>query len=178
MDVLAHTLWANAGAKKLNSQFEKNNREKISLKWASFFGVFPDLFAFGIPMLISLYALFQDNLTFENFSHHGLPGQFDLASTLYNYSHSFVTFILVGVGIYLFTKKIKWVLLGWPLHILLDIPTHPVDFYPTPFLWPVSNYVFPYGFSWGEPWFMFINYFSLLSILDLLYRKQKSANSI
>jgi membrane-bound metal-dependent hydrolase YbcI (DUF457 family) len=41
-------------------------------------------------------------------------------------------------------------MLAWPLHILVDIPTHSSQFFPTPFLWPVSDFYIN-GVSWGQP---------------------------
>ena len=66
------------------------------------------------------------------------------------------------------TKKNPWEILGWPLHILIDIPTHTYQFYPTPFLWPISTYKFD-GISWGTPWFMIVNYSSLAIVLITLF---------
>jgi len=36
MDILAHTLWAKAGAKKVNKIFEEKNKPKISVGWTAF----------------------------------------------------------------------------------------------------------------------------------------------
>jgi len=53
---------------------------------------------------------------------------------------------------------------AWPLHILVDIPTHSNEFFPTPFLWPISNFHVD-GISWGNPYIFFPN----LVILATLY---------
>lgn len=45
-------------------------------------------------------------------------------------------------------------MLAWPLHILIDIPTHTAEFFPTPFLWPVSNFHVD-GISWGNPFIFY-----------------------
>ena len=71
-------------------------------------------------------------------------------------------------------------MLGWGLHILIDIPTHSYQFYPTPLLWPVSSWKFN-GFSWTTPWFIIVNYLAILLVYALLYilrkrRRQKIKN--
>jgi len=43
------------------------------------------------------------------------------------------------------------------------ILTHSYRFYPTPFLWPISAWRF-HGLSWRTPWFMVLNYSTLLMI--------------
>lgn len=41
-------------------------------------------------------------------------------------------------------------MLAWPLHILVDIPTHSERFFPTPFLWPLSDFHVD-GHPWSDP---------------------------
>jgi hypothetical protein len=172
MDILAHMLWANAGARKVNTVLEEKKIPTIHIWWAAFWGIFPDLFAFGAPMIVSIVAFLTGQITFGGISHHGVSGGFDLASSLYNYSHSLVIFVAVFLIVWAYYRRPRWELLGWALHILIDIPTHSVTFFPTPFLWPISNYHFPYGFSWRENWFMVINYIALLSIfIPILWKR-------
>ena len=175
MDVFAHTLWANAGARRVNKTLQKKNKKPLSVIWTAFWGVFPDLFAFGIPMAISIFSLITGNTALGNISHHGLSGQHGLSAELYNYSHSLVVFSVSFVGGWLILKRPPYELLGWALHVLIDIPTHRLNFYPTPFLFPISEYRFPYGISWGDRWFMIVNYaaLALVFIPHFLKNKQK-----
>jgi hypothetical protein len=69
-------------------------------------------------------------------------------------------------------KKGPLISLGWALHILIDIPSHAATFYPTPFLFPISNYRFTHGISWSNKWFMIINY-SLLLLVSLYFFNRK-----
>lgn len=63
---------------------------------------------------------------------------------------------------------------GWLLHILMDIPSHSYDFYPTPFLWPISDFKIN-GFHWGTPWFMITNYsLIIISYLILYFLKKRN----
>ena len=91
----------------------------------------------------------------------------------YNMTHSFVMFIFVFILVYLITKKWFWPLTAWAIHIVTDIPTHSTRFFPTPFLWPSSDYVFN-GISWATPWFMLLDYSALLIVfLIIAHNKAK-----
>ena len=181
MDIFAHALWAGAGATKLNDSLEKKQKPKISIWWSGFWGVFPDFFAFSIPTILSAWAVIVGGKSFSEISHHGphiantAPG-FDLAWYLYQYSHSLIIFLIVFGIVWLIFKKPKLVMVGWLLHILIDIPSHSLQFFPTPFLFPISNYHFAYGVRWSTPWFMIINYaFLLITMLYFFVRKGRRA---
>ncbi|QQS23226.1 hypothetical protein IPM19_01520 [bacterium] len=163
MDVIAHTLWTNA---LFHLKYQKLRKMRYL---AAFFGVAPDLVGFT-PLFF--YLIFSgktfagERFSFENDQHW----TFHFASEMYNYSHSLVIFAAVFIGVLLMGNiyfKVKnrgaykfwvfWPLLGWALHILIDIPTHP-DFYHTPFLYPISSYEVQHGVAWSHPVFMVINY--------------------
>ncbi|KND48127.1 MAG: hypothetical protein AB201_00835 [Parcubacteria bacterium C7867-006] len=175
MDIFAHGLWAGAAYKGANKKREK----PLKLWQAAFWGVFPDLFAFTIPF-IWLFG----NLLFGGMSLADIPRPdavepmpqnalpiFNLASMLYSFSHSAIIFLIVfGITFLIFRRPI-WELGGWFIHILLDIPTHSYQFYPTPFLWPLSGWKFD-GFSWGTPWFLILNYSAIIIVYLFLRRKK------
>lgn len=175
MDILAHTLWANAAARKANDSLEKKGKSvRVHPIWTGFWGVFPDLFAFVIPFTISIFSLITGSISLDSISHHNLPGGFDIAHVLYQYSHSLVVWAVVFILIWIFYKRPRYELLGWALHILIDIPSHSAEFFPTPFLFPISDYKFLYGISWGNQWYMIINYSLLLFVfLYFTFRKKK-----
>jgi hypothetical protein len=177
MDILAHMLWANAGGKGLNKVLEKKEKPewKLNLAWTTFFGVFPDLFAFSIPFTVGILNWMLVGGNFFEIRHHG---SFDIAPTLYQYSHSLVVWVTVFILAWLYYKRPRFELLGWALHILIDIPSHTIGFYATPFLFPISDYRFPYGVSWGNIWYMIINYSALLVVyLGFLFRKKREKAS-
>lgn len=183
MDIFAHGLWAAAAAKTYNQVYGRIaiRPYKLNVLQTAFWGVFPDLFAFTIPFAwLILGPLFGDQVPRLQQSESGEPPPADshwtfrLASILYQYSHSLVIFFTVIALIWLIRKRIPWVMGGWLLHILIDMPTHTYDFYPTPFLWPLSDFKIT-GISWGTPWFMIANYSSLALIflsLFILNKKQ------
>lgn len=181
MDIFAHILWANAGARGANAIAEKqgNKKFKISPFWTGFFGVAPDFFAFTIPFLIVIYNSIFGESSFSEFGRHHIanPSGFDLAAYLYQFSHSIIIFTLVFILVWVISRRPRWELLGWLLHILIDIPSHSAGFYPTPFLFPISDYKFLYGVSWANIWYMIINY-SLLALVwfTILIKKLRKRN--
>lgn len=166
MDILAHTLWANAGARGVNGLRAKKGKPPVMHSgWTGFWGVFPDLFAFALPMALALYRVVIGETSFGALrDHHGPVGGFDLAAYLYQYSHSLVIWAIVFVAVWAIYRRPRWELLGWALHILIDIPSHAIGFYPTPFLFPISEYRFPYGIPWSNTYYMIINYSALLIV--------------
>ncbi len=178
MDILAHTLWANAGARGANKIAEEKGKSfHIHPGWAGFWGVFPDFFAFTIPFIIGMYNLLFNPAYEGGFGKHHIEVQgFDIAAFLYQYSHSLVVWAFVFLVVWFFSKRPRYELFGWALHILIDIPSHVLAFYPTPFLFPISEYRFPYGIQWSNMWYMIINY-SLLAIvwIGILLNKTKKS---
>jgi hypothetical protein len=176
MDIFSHGLWAGAAYKAIN----KKAKRPLNAWLAGFWGMFPDLFAFTIGFVWLFVSLIFGDLSFAD-----LPGPdsaepapqdtlpiFLLTSTLYSISHSAVIFLVIfGLAFLVFRRPI-WELGGWLIHILLDIPTHSYQFYPTPFLWPLSGWKFD-GFSWGTLWFLIPNYLAIIAVYLLLRNKKK-----
>lgn len=79
----------------------------------------------------------------------------------YDVTHSLPIWLAVFGLWYYLAGAVPWAMIGWLVHILVDIPTHTRSFFGTPFLWPFSAYKFD-GISWGERWFMRLNYGSLV----------------
>src|SRR3989304_3671338 len=90
--------------------------------------------------------------------------------TAYNFSHSLFTAGLILLVIrFVISKELFAAALAYPLHILLDIPTHDKTFFPTPFLFPVSDFRID-GISWGDTYFMISNYAALLTVYFFYFR--------
>ncbi len=148
MDIFAHFLWTYA-------LYFRTKKRLL----AGFFGIMPDLAAFGFFFIYNILT---------GGAHTGRPTLNSIPKYVfvgYNFTHSLVIFFIIVLTIYYITREIPIVLGGWLLHILIDIPTHSRDFFPTPFLWPLSDFTVN-GVGWGETQFMIINY-SLLVILYL-----------
>jgi len=164
MDTLTHGLYGGVA-------FGRKN--KVSYWKAFFFGVMPDLFSFGI-----LFAFSILNLVSGPDWSSGPPDPASIPSyvhAMYNITHSLIVAGLVIALVWWVRKKPLVELFAWPLHILVDIPTHSQAFFPTPFLWPVSNYTFD-GISWSTPWVLITNVVILLGLYTHFYfskRKKK-----
>jgi hypothetical protein len=96
---------------------------------------------------------------------------FPFTGQVYPYSHSFITFGIVFLIAWIIYRRPRFELLGWALHIFIDIFTHPAAFYPTPFLFPISSYKFLHGVAWSEKWFMITNYSTMLLVWASMMRK-------
>ena len=170
MDTLAHGFWGGILSKILNKKFKL----KISF-WKTFlWSMFPDVFAFALLFGFMIWNALSGNglpLHKEALSE---PTQHDtfpihqITHILYSISHSLIIFVVFFGVVWLIFKRPLWELTGWLLHILFDIPTHSYSFYPTPFLWPLSDWKFN-GISWATPWFMVLNYGALVAVYCILY---------
>lgn len=141
---------------------------------AFFFGVLPDILSFGIYIVGSWIGIFKH----PNFSsgRHPDPSMIpDFVHIAYDWTHSLVIFLVVFGIVWIVRQKIYWPMFAWPLHILSDIPTHSGDFFPTPFLWPLSDF-HVYGVSWGHPYIFFPNWILLLTCLYALFLHQRLKN--
>lgn len=162
MDVLAHSLWTNVMYKFIPA----TQSDKRTTWWGIFFDVWPDLFAFGPGFIYVFYHwIFQSGYSLSQ-SDSMIPLN-DLSLKLYNYSHSLIIWGVIVAAIWIYRRRFPWVLLGWALHIGIDLLSHTKEFYPTPWLFPLSDFHIN-GVSWGTPVFMIINYASLLLVYLLL----------
>lgn len=187
MDVFAHTLWTGGIAKTINNKNEGNGKKPLSIFWSAFWGVAPDLFAFGPAFFLMFLGIVTGNFHIVDIpkpDFHGIEdhpeGNFPyayLSFGLYNISHSIIIFALVFIFVWIVRRTPSLELSGWLLHILIDIPTHSSLFYPTPFLYPLSSFRVS-GVSWGLPWFMALNYGSLLVFFIYLYFAKKKKTRV
>jgi len=203
MDIFAHGLWTYAATKAANRllagdvskghKLRRANRplrprsetsKPLNAGLATFWGIFPDLFAFTLPVLLILGGIALGSVNISDLSYASQHGMKPLSTvyfliwtmphSLYNISHSIFVFLLVFGILYLILKRPVWELGGWLLHLLIDIPSHSYQFYPTPILWPISNWKFMYGVSWANPWFMLANYSALLIVYVFMLRKKRA----
>jgi hypothetical protein len=162
MEIVAHGLWATAAAITAN----RKTRLHLSLPWTAWWAIFPDVLAFGPPVVAGL-ALWA---TGEPTSSHHVPPRVHLGLPLYQIGHS----LLVWSGVFaicavLFRRR-ALPMLGWLSHILIDIGTHSYSYYATRFLWPVSNVSID-GIAWWTRWFWIATYIALAIVYFVLWRK-------
>ena len=160
MDTFSHAFWGRG-------LFGYRGHPWLAL----FFGAAPDLFSFGLFMLVQIITL-QFSLE---------PGPPSLGSlpwwvfVNYDLTHSFISaFTAIGI-ISLYRKDLAFAMLGWPFHIVLDFPFHTREFFPTKIFWPFSNITID-GISWAEPEVWFPNLAGLI-ILYFYRRGKKPGNT-
>ena len=132
---------------------------------ALFFGAAPDLFSFGILIIIRLTTL--------QFS-AGPPPIETIPWWLfvnYDISHSFVSAFLCIWIVNRYRKDIAFAMWAWPFHILLDFPFHSKEFFPTKLLYPLTDFSFD-GIPWSRPEIWFPNLAGI--IILFIYSKYKS----
>jgi hypothetical protein len=192
MDTLSHGLWTTAVGKAVNIK----SPDRIKLKWIAIWGVMPDILSFTPVIVWMLWQMFVCDVDFWHIPRPELlpPEErnkiviFQLTRTLYQTSHSFVFFFSAFLLVWLVrwytgsiqavnyknnvTRFMPFAMTGWFIHRALDIPTHSKSFYPTPFLYPISDFYFD-GFSWGNMWFMICNYSALLLVFIVLRIQEK-----
>jgi hypothetical protein len=156
-------LWAAAGA----IAAKRSTAARIGVWQTVWWAAFPDVLAFG-PLVaaaawLRLAGRFDASGGFDRPPVHiGLP--------LYAAGHSLVIFLLVFGIVTALARRIVYEMLGWLLHILIDIPTHSYSYYATRFLWPASDFRVD-GIPWWTPWFWTATYAALGVTYYLLWRK-------
>ena len=156
MDTLSHALWGKGlfGYRKY--------------RWYSFlFGALPDLFSFGIYFIYSIF--------FTSSAIMGRPTRSEIPEwvySLYDISHSLVIASIFIFIAYKINKEFAFPMLAWPAHIILDFFTHSIEFFPTPILWPISDFRFD-GIPWSNPIVFFANVICIFFLL--VYRWKKSS---
>jgi hypothetical protein len=163
MEILAHSLSAAAAAIVV----KKTSLPRIPVGWTAFWATFPDLLAFGPMITLALFLRLAGNS--ETAGGHGIPHA-HIGLPLYAAGHSLIVFALVFSVSSIAARRAALGLLGWLLHILIDIPTHSFSYYATRFLWPVSDYRID-GIAWWTPWFWMTTYGVLALVYVLLWSK-------
>lgn len=165
MDMLAHGLWTAAAAITANRSAGTN----IKVGWAVWWGVFPDVLAFGPLVAVSLWLWLASDANSSSTGGHLLP-HVHVGLPLYQLGHSLVVFLLVFGVVTILARRIVFAMLGWLLHILIDIPTHRLRYYATRFLWPISDYRVD-GVAWWTPWFWAATYGALGVVYFVLWKR-------
>ncbi len=139
MDFVSHALWGGVALGR--------SRKRDFLLAASI-SIMPDLLTEGLFML--LYLLGIGGMPGWQNGHPNITDYPLFAQTLYNITHSSIVFAAVFGLLWVVIGRPMWVITTWGLHILIDIPTHSLALFPTPFLWPISNLKFD-GIGWDQP---------------------------
>jgi hypothetical protein len=166
MDIIAHALWAGVGVGLVQHRWALSRRTVVLTVAMA---VLPDMLQL-LPMVG--WALFsEEGLTALGGYVQELP-RFEpvlpptvelLLFHLHCVMHSAV---VAGVATLLLWVAMRsfWIpLLGWWLHIVIDVFTHSAEFCPSPVLYPITLRGFD-GVAWNTPWFMVVNYVALAGV--------------
>lgn len=156
MEIVAHGLWTAAAAIAV----KRKTHIPLRTGWTVWWGVFPDVFAFGPRIAAGLFLWLAGAP--DPHVRIGLP--------LYPMAHSLLVFLLVFGVVSLAARRVVWEMLGWLLHIAIDVPTHSLRYYATRFLWPVSDFRID-GIPWWTPWLWIATYVALAVVYFLMWRK-------
>lgn len=162
MDIISHGLWGGLAF---------GRKQKKLYWWAAAFGIMPDFLSFGIYTILTVLGIMPR----PDWSSH--PVTPDFVHSFYNVTHSLVIFIIVFAIVWLIRKKAFLPLLAWPIHILMDIPTHSAEFFPTPFLWPVSNFHVN-GIPWSNPYIILPDLALLLIFYAIWWWRSKKLKKL
>lgn len=151
MDVVAHGLWGGALF---------GRKSKAHWRAACLLGSAPDIIAFG-PFLVSQIGS-SEWVRFPRYVYQS-----------YDVTHSLVVWAIVTGVVWLIRKSFPWILYAWAFHALCDIPLHSIDFFPTPYLWPLPTPLYN-GTPWGRPDFILVNYLALIAVYAAWLRRRKT----
>ncbi len=138
MDFVSHALWGGVS-------FGRKDRRLFLL--AVGLSIMPDILTEGLFFILGIVGI--GGMPGWEHGHPNITDYPVFAQTLYNATHSLVIFALVLAVVWIISRRIIWVLAAWGLHVLIDIPTHSLALFPTPFLWPVSDIRFD-GVGWDN----------------------------
>lgn len=159
MDILSHGLYGGVA-------FGRESRKNYLI--AFLFGIGPDLFSFGVFFVTRLLNVGQVAMKKPDIS--SIP---QYVHTLYDFTHSFVPYaIFVAILWFLGKRTFAYLTLGWPFHILVDMPVHSLEFFPTPYLWPISDHRID-GVPWSDPRIFIPNVIFIIVLYSIWYHQNK-----
>lgn len=171
MDVLSHGLWSYVAARGATI---RSDRFRIRPFLAAAFGMLPDLIAFAPLTLWSAVQFVSGNAHLaghraaEEYIARNVPWLQTLTIQSYGATHSLIVWAVVFCLLLAF--RLWWrEWLAWLLHILVDIPTHSRESYPTPALWPLSDWTFD-GATWRSAAILVPNFVLLAMALFAVFR--------
>ena len=166
MDIVAHTLWAAAGAVVIH---RRRPMSRGTAMIAVALAAVPDV----IHLLpLAGWWLFGDG-SFAALRAYAVavPGQEPvlpqlvglLSHHLHCVMHSAPIAAVTTLALWAVLRTLWIPLLGWWSHIVIDVFTHSADYYAVPVLYPFSYRGFD-GIAWITPWFMALNYGALATV--------------
>ena len=174
MDILAHALWAGAGVSLARRRWSLTS---ATVATTVILAALPD-----VPHILPIVGWWLGgDGTWATLRAYAIavPGQEPAVPALVElWSHNLHCVMHSAVVAGLVTLvcgallRTFWVpLLGWWSHIVIDVFTHSVEYYPVRVLYPLSERAFD-GLAWNTPWFLALNY-GVLAATWLWMRRTK-----
>ena len=166
MDIVSHGLRGGLA-------FGRNTKKSFWLSF--FFGIAPDFFSFGLFSVMNILGFASGPDWSQGIPDNNAVPQY--VHFLYNITHSLVLFAVVFLLVWAIRKKPMYEMLAWPLHILMDIPTHSTKFFATPFFWPLSSYKVN-GIPWSHPFIFFPDWILIICFYTYFFWWKKRKTSL
>lgn len=75
-------------------------------------------------------------------------------------------------------RRVMWLpLVGWWLHIVIDVFSHSTEFYPVPLFYPITQRGFGMV-AWNTPWFAALNYGALVAVTIWLWLTRRKGADV
>ena len=178
MDIVAHTLWAAAGAIVVHRRRALSRGTVVA---TLVLAALPDLL--HLLPVVGWWAFADGSFAALQGYAVAIPGQEPgmppLVQTgahhLHCILHSAPMAGLVSLVAWM-TRRRCWIpLLGWWSHIVIDVFTHSADFYASPVLYPFTQRGFD-GIAWNTPGFMALNYTAIAAVAVWLLISRKRSH--
>lgn len=176
MDIVAHTLWVGLGVTALRRHWPLPPQTVApTLALAAV----PDvlhllpimawwLFGAGEWGVVWAYAAAAPG------QEPWLPATVNLLSHhLHCIAHSAIVAGGVTLVLWAVRRRLWLPLLGWWLHIVIDVFTHSADYYAVPVLYPFTERGFD-GLAWNTPWMLALNYAAIAAVGWWVWRTGKA----
>jgi len=169
MDMLSHALWADIGRRTMSGSSSEKRR---LVGWLIAGALLPDVFH-AIP--VSIWALLGTGNPWDAVLAYALatPGSeppmpawvVNISQVVHCSLHSAILAGLVSLLVWRGGNfQLRYLMLGWWSHILIDTFTHSADYYPVRTFYPLSEWSFD-GWAWNSSTFIATNYL----LLGLVY---------
>ena len=177
MDLISHALWAGAAAEALHRRGRFSRRDVAG---AVALGAMPDLVG-ALPVLAASVGGPAPLKTLLAYA-MAVPGTepalqagwaYALEHHLHCSAHSVIVLAIVTALALRWARAAAPSLLGWWLHLALDVPTHSDDYYAVTIFYPFTEWSFD-GIAWTNPIVLGTNYVLLAVAYAWLWRTSRA----
>ena len=159
MDFFAHIAWSVI----VYGKFLPLNE----LVQTTFFSILPDLL-WGVPLFS--YVIYRNLRGRKIAFTHERKEYLNKFGRIYNYSHSAVTMLVVFAALSLITFSFYYpAILGWLLHIVIDMFVHKESYFEQKPFYPLSNLRVRGFFLHLNKKFVIINWAIIIILMTILY---------